>query len=82
VEAAKVRIGPENHREKEKQFVGKLVSSVSIVTGHGMDDRVSISDKRKIFFSTLQRPDSLWVQPSVISRGYWGDVLGVKAAVA
>jgi hypothetical protein len=35
------------------------LSSVCMATGYGLDDRVSIPDKGKRFFSSPQRPDRL-----------------------
>jgi hypothetical protein len=34
--------------------------SVGIATGYGLDDRSSVPDRGKRFFSTPQRPDRMW----------------------
>jgi hypothetical protein len=45
-------------------------SSVSIVTGYGLDGQHSIPGRGKRFFSSTQCPDRLWVQPNLLSNRY------------
>jgi hypothetical protein len=44
-------------------------SSVGIETGYGLDGQSSIPAEVR-FFSSPQRPDRLWGQPSLLSNGY------------
>jgi hypothetical protein len=43
-------------------------SSVGISTGYGMDGWGSILESGKRFFSILQRPDSIWGSPNLLSN--------------
>jgi hypothetical protein len=43
-------------------------TSVSTATGCGLDDRGSITDRDKRFFSAPQRPDRFWGPPNLISN--------------
>jgi hypothetical protein len=44
-------------------------SWVSIATGHGLDGRRSITNRRKKIFSIPHRPDWFWGPPSLLSIG-------------
>jgi hypothetical protein len=48
------------------------VSSGSIVSGYGLDDRGSIPGRGKGFFLYPLCPDRLWGPPSLLSNGYRG----------
>jgi hypothetical protein len=47
-------------------------SSVAIATVYGIDGRGSVPRLGKTICSTLQRPDYLWGQLSLLSNGYLG----------
>jgi hypothetical protein len=52
-------------------------SSVGIATGYELEDRSSIPESGKRFFSNSQRPDRLWGSPNLLPIGYsvlfsWG----------
>jgi hypothetical protein len=46
-------------------------NSVAIATDYGLYGRSLIPGKNK-FFSSLQRPDQIWAQHSLLSNGYLG----------
>jgi hypothetical protein len=57
-------------------------SAVSIVSGHGLDDRaieVRSTAEAKEFFLWPVCPDRLWGPPSLLYKGYRGPFLGAKA---
>jgi hypothetical protein len=68
--------------QKEKKNLGefkKLDSSVSEVTGYGLDEKV-LTRSRDRFFSSLLCPVTLWSPPSLLSKTVLGALLpqGVK----
>jgi hypothetical protein len=52
--------------------IGSRVSSGSIVSDCGLDDRGSIPGGGKGFFLYPLCPDRLWVPPSLLYNGYRG----------
>jgi hypothetical protein len=80
-------------REKEKKTGKeewkhegiKTLSIMSVIAGKTQSEwtvRGSNLGRDNIFFSSLKRPDRLWVPLSLIFNGYWGFLLGGKAAGA
>jgi hypothetical protein len=51
-------------------------SSVSIVSGYGLDDRDRGSIPGRGFFLWPLCPDQLWGPPSLLHNGDWGPLLG------
>jgi hypothetical protein len=56
------------------------VSSGSIVSDYGLDDRGSIPGRGKGFFLYPLCPDGLWGPPSLLYNGYRGSFPGGKSA--
>jgi hypothetical protein len=48
-----------------------ILRGVGIATGCGLVERGSIPQYRQGIFFSPQRPDRLWVLPTLLSRGYW-----------
>jgi hypothetical protein len=55
-----------------KLYCGSRVSSGSIVSDHGLDDRSSIPGRGKGFFFYPLYPDRLWGPPNFLANGYRG----------
>jgi hypothetical protein len=58
---------------------GSRGSSVSIVTGYGLDNWGSVPNRGRVFFFQSLRPDRLWGPLSLLSNGYWGSFPRGKA---
>jgi hypothetical protein len=66
----KIQTMKESRRKKKGSQVNyEKCSSVVIMTGYGMDGRVSISDRDKRIFSSPQGPDLLWDPPTMRTGG-------------
>jgi hypothetical protein len=64
--------GGDNDKDNNTEKFGELRSSVSIVTGYGLDGQGSIPDRGRGFFLYPLRPDRLWGPPSLLYNGYRG----------
>jgi hypothetical protein len=57
------------------------ISSAGIPTGYGLDGPDSIPGRTK-FFSSTQRPDRIWIPPSLLPNSTGGSFPGGKTAEA
>jgi hypothetical protein len=77
------KLHSKNHYNLYSICIRSRNSSVGIATGYGLDDRgVGVRVPVGSIFSSPRCPDRLWGPPNLLSNGYRGLFLGVKAAEA